>query len=161
MKRSKFSEEQIAYALRQAEAGTPAGDVCRQLGGSEATFYVWKKKFANLGADKLKALAAVLTKGFGDGLTAFRHAIDAKRTEPDAIGRKRTYVAYLLVAAALPSTGSARPHAKTGHLAQFQVTLLAQINAFRAAHGLSRLKLSPALIAEVEQIVGQGSVSLR
>jgi hypothetical protein len=39
MKRSKFSEEQIAYALRQAESGTPAGDVCRQLGVSEATFY--------------------------------------------------------------------------------------------------------------------------
>jgi putative transposase len=32
MKRSKFSEEQVAYALRQAESGTPVGDVCRQLG---------------------------------------------------------------------------------------------------------------------------------
>jgi len=40
MKRSKFSEEQVAYALRQAEAGTAVGDVCRQLGISEATFYV-------------------------------------------------------------------------------------------------------------------------
>jgi len=39
MKRSKFSEEQIAYALRQAESGTPVGDVCRQVGVSEATFY--------------------------------------------------------------------------------------------------------------------------
>jgi len=39
MKRSKFSEEQIAYALRQADAGTPVGDVCRQLDVSEATFY--------------------------------------------------------------------------------------------------------------------------
>jgi len=39
MKRSKFSEEQVAYALRQAESGTPVGDVCRQLGVSEATFY--------------------------------------------------------------------------------------------------------------------------
>ena len=45
MKRSRFTEEQIAYALRQAEAGTPAGDVCRQLGVSEASFYVWKKKW--------------------------------------------------------------------------------------------------------------------
>jgi len=43
MKRSKFSEEQVAYALRQAEAGTAVADVCRQLGISEATFYVWKK----------------------------------------------------------------------------------------------------------------------
>jgi putative transposase len=48
MKRSKFSEEQIAYALRQVEAGTPASDVCRQLGVSEATFYPWKKKYAHL-----------------------------------------------------------------------------------------------------------------
>ena len=41
MKRSKFSEEQVAYALRQVESGIPVGDVCRQLGVSEATFYAW------------------------------------------------------------------------------------------------------------------------
>lgn len=40
MKRSKYSEEQITYAIRQAESGTPVGDVCRQLGISAATFYV-------------------------------------------------------------------------------------------------------------------------
>ncbi|MBA2293074.1 MAG: transposase [Gemmatimonadales bacterium] len=40
MKRSKFSEEQIAYALRQVESGTPAADVSRQLGVSEATIYL-------------------------------------------------------------------------------------------------------------------------
>ncbi len=43
MKRSKFSEEQIVYAIRQAESGTPVGDLCRQLGVSDATFYAWKK----------------------------------------------------------------------------------------------------------------------
>ena len=41
MKRSKFSEEQIVFALRQAEAGTPVGDLCRQLGVSNDTFYAW------------------------------------------------------------------------------------------------------------------------
>ena len=56
MKRSKFSEEQIAYALRQAESGTPVGDVCRQIGVSEATFYQWKKKFAHLGVGELRRL---------------------------------------------------------------------------------------------------------
>lgn len=40
MKKSKFAEEQIAYVLRQAEAGTPVSDVCRGLGISEATFCV-------------------------------------------------------------------------------------------------------------------------
>jgi putative transposase len=59
MKRSKFSEEQIAYALRQAESGTAVGDVCRQLGVSEATFYAWKKKYAHLGVSELRRLRQV------------------------------------------------------------------------------------------------------
>jgi len=52
MKRSRFSEEQVAYALRQTESGTPVGDVCRQLGVSEATFYVWKKRYGHLGVTR-------------------------------------------------------------------------------------------------------------
>lgn len=59
MKRSKFSEEQIAYALRQAESGTPVADVCRQLGVSEATYYLWKKKYAHLGVSELRRLRQV------------------------------------------------------------------------------------------------------
>jgi transposase InsO family protein len=50
MKRSKFSEEQIVYAIRQAEAGTLVGDLCRQLGVSDATFYAWKKQCRELAA---------------------------------------------------------------------------------------------------------------
>jgi putative transposase len=56
MKRSRFSEEQVAYALRQVEAGTSVPDVCRQRGVSEATFYVWKKKYAHLGVSELRRL---------------------------------------------------------------------------------------------------------
>ena len=56
MMRSKFSGEQVAYALRQAEMGTPVGDVCRQLEVSEATFYAWKKKYAHLGVSELRRL---------------------------------------------------------------------------------------------------------
>ena len=59
MKRSKFSEEQVAYALRQAESGTAVGDVCRQVGISEATFYAWKKKYAHLGVSELRRLRQV------------------------------------------------------------------------------------------------------
>jgi putative transposase len=56
MKQSKFTEEQIAYALRQVESGAPVADVCRQVGVSEATFYLWKKKFAHLGVSELRRL---------------------------------------------------------------------------------------------------------
>jgi putative transposase len=56
MKRSRFTEEQISYALRQAESGTPVVDVCRQLGVSEASFYVWKKNYGKLGLTELKEL---------------------------------------------------------------------------------------------------------
>jgi putative transposase len=59
MKRSRFSEEQIVYAIRQAESGTPIGDLCRQLGVSDATFYAWKKKFAHLGVSELRRLRQV------------------------------------------------------------------------------------------------------
>lgn len=59
MKRSKFSEEQVVYAIRQAESGTPVVDLCRQLGVSEATFYAWKKKYAHLGVSELRRLRQV------------------------------------------------------------------------------------------------------
>ena len=56
MKKSRFTEEQIAYALRLAESGTPVSDVCRQIGVSDATFYTWKKKYAELGVSELRKL---------------------------------------------------------------------------------------------------------
>jgi len=59
MKKSKFSEEQIAYALREVEGGRPPADVCRQLGVSEATFYIWKKKYAHLGVSEVRRLRSL------------------------------------------------------------------------------------------------------
>ena len=56
MRKSRFSWEQIAYALRMADGGTPVVEVCRQIGMSEATFYTWKKKYGELGVSELRKL---------------------------------------------------------------------------------------------------------
>jgi putative transposase len=56
MGKKHFSEEQIAFALRQAESGTAVAEIVRKLGISEQTFYRWKKQFAGLGAAELRKL---------------------------------------------------------------------------------------------------------
>ena len=56
MKKARFSEEQITYALKQAESGKPVGEVCRQLGVSEQSFYRWKKKYEGMGVAELRRL---------------------------------------------------------------------------------------------------------
>ena len=56
MKRSKFTEEQIAFALKQAELGVPIGEICRRLGISEQTFYRWKSKYSNMLPSEVKRL---------------------------------------------------------------------------------------------------------
>ena len=56
MKKSKFTEEQIAFALRQSETGTRVKEVCRKMGISEATYYNWKKKYGGLGVTELRRL---------------------------------------------------------------------------------------------------------
>ncbi len=56
VKRSKFTEQQIAFALKQAELGTPVEEVCRKMGISDATFYNWKKKYGGLGPSELRRL---------------------------------------------------------------------------------------------------------
>ena len=56
MKRSKFTESQIVFALKQAETGVAVAEVCRKMGISEATFYNWKKKFSGLWPTELRRL---------------------------------------------------------------------------------------------------------
>lgn len=59
MRRSRFTEQQIVVALRQAESGTPVVEVCRKLGIIEQTFYRWKRKFAGMGVAELRRLREV------------------------------------------------------------------------------------------------------
>lgn len=56
MKKTCYTEEQIAFTLKQAETCTRVGEVCRKMGISEAIFYNWKKKFAYLGVTELRQL---------------------------------------------------------------------------------------------------------
>lgn len=56
MKKSKFTEAQIAFVLKQAEDGTAVGEVFRKAGISEATFYNWRKRYAGLMPSEMKRL---------------------------------------------------------------------------------------------------------
>jgi putative transposase len=56
MPKKRFTDEQIAFALRQAEAGTAVGEICRKMGVSEATFYRWKKVYAGMGVAEIRRL---------------------------------------------------------------------------------------------------------
>jgi len=56
VKKSRFTEEQIAFALKQAELGTAVPEICRKMGISDATFYNWKKKYGGLGPSELRRL---------------------------------------------------------------------------------------------------------
>ena len=56
MKRSKFTEQQIAFALQQAETGASVEEVCRKMGISPATFFRWKKVYGGLMPSEVRKL---------------------------------------------------------------------------------------------------------
>lgn len=56
MKKSRFTEEQIVFSLKQAELGTSVPEVCRKLGISDATFYTWRKKIRRNSPFRAEAL---------------------------------------------------------------------------------------------------------
>ncbi len=56
MKKSRFTDEQIAYALKQQELGASVDEVCRKMGIAQATFFIWKKKYSGLGPSELRRL---------------------------------------------------------------------------------------------------------
>lgn len=57
--KKRFTEEQIAYALKRHETGMSAKDICREMGVSEASFYKWKQKYAGMGITELRKLKAL------------------------------------------------------------------------------------------------------
>ena len=56
MKKTRYTDEQIAFALRQAETGTPVQEVILKTGICEQTFYRWKKLYSGLGSSELRRL---------------------------------------------------------------------------------------------------------
>jgi putative transposase len=56
VKKSKYTDEQIAFALKQAELRTSVEEVCRKMGVSDATFYNWRKKYGGLGPSEVRRL---------------------------------------------------------------------------------------------------------
>ena len=56
MKKTRFSEQQIAFILKQAEEGVAVAEVCRKAGISDATFYNWRKKYGGLMPSEVRRL---------------------------------------------------------------------------------------------------------
>ena len=56
MKKSRFTDQQVAFALQQAETGTPVEEVCRKMGISQATFFRWKKVYGGLMPSEVRKL---------------------------------------------------------------------------------------------------------
>ncbi len=56
MKKSRFSDSQIISILKQAEAGAPVPELCREHGMSSATFYKWRAKFGGMDASMMSRL---------------------------------------------------------------------------------------------------------
>ena len=87
MKQTRFTEEQKAFALRQADSGVPVEEILRKMGISEATFYRWKKKYGTLGVEEMRRLKALedenrRLKGLVADLTLDKHILQ------DALSKK-------------------------------------------------------------------------
>ncbi len=64
MKKSRFSEQQITYILKQVDDGISVGEVCRKTGVSQQTYYRWRKKYAGLMPSEVRRLKQLEEENF-------------------------------------------------------------------------------------------------
>jgi|SRR5690606_4032309 len=103
MKKSRFTESEIIAILKQADAGMPVKDLCRQAGISVATYYQWKSKYGGLEASELKRVKeleaenARLKRMYAD-LALDRQCGDEGSDRKKVVGpaQKRDAVRYLV-----------------------------------------------------------------
>ena len=79
MKKSQFTDQQIAFAVQQAEAGVAVEEVCRKLGISQQTFYRWKKQYAGMGVAELRKMNEVLEKRVIERTESMRRTAESLR----------------------------------------------------------------------------------
>jgi len=87
MKKSRFTEEQMVFALKQAELGTSVPEVCRKLGISDATFYIWRKKYGGIFPSELKHMRQLEEENLRLKKLIADQSLD-KAMKPDALAKK-------------------------------------------------------------------------
>jgi putative transposase len=88
MKRERFTEEQIAFAVWQAGAGTSVEEICRKLGISEPTFYRWKKHCAGLGVPEIRRLKQLEEENENRQLKQLVADLTSDKTLPQDVVRR-------------------------------------------------------------------------
>ncbi len=84
--KKRFSEEQIAFALRQSETGVPVSEVIRKMGVTEQTFYRWKRKYGGLGVSELRKLKELDEENRKLKQLVADLSLDKKMLQPLAVG---------------------------------------------------------------------------
>lgn len=108
MKKSKFTEEQITYALWQAEAGALAVETCHRMGVTEQSLYRWKRKYAGVGGAGLRQLKEleIVLKPSSDARRSIRPLSDSRLIQRPLM--KKPNYGYLMSVIILLAAGGLR-----------------------------------------------------
>ena len=91
MKSSRYSPEQVAFAMRQAESGTSVPEVCRKMGIAEQTFYRWKKKYAGMGVAEVRKLRILEEENRKLKQLVADLSLDKQMLQDPVVGKKLTF----------------------------------------------------------------------